>query len=138
MALEAPLHLERLGLHDQRHLVHPTMAALAAHPFGDVDSVIEVDVVRQVVDPRPLDRLAGPVAFADRGQHRALIPDQVVAVHARCRRRNSGERRILDTGVAVEAADAEGGRVVIVAERNRLSEHDALAGVVGGPVEQCE
>ena len=55
--LEAPLHLQRLLLPDERHLVHATVAGRAAHALVHVGAVVEVDEVGQVVDLRPLDGL---------------------------------------------------------------------------------
>ena len=57
VAVEAPGHLEGRVLRDERHLVDAAVAGLAADALGDVDRVVEVDVVRQVVDLDPLDRL---------------------------------------------------------------------------------
>ena len=40
-----PLHLQRNGLSEKRHLVDATMAGHAAHALGDMDAVIEVDEI---------------------------------------------------------------------------------------------
>ena len=56
MAVEAPAHRERRGLAHQRHLVDAAVAGRAADAFGDMDAVIEVDVVRKVMDAPPAQR----------------------------------------------------------------------------------
>ena len=70
MAVEAPLHLERVLLLHQRHLVDAPVAGLAAHPLLHVDAVVEVDEVGQVVDADPAQRLVVAEAGADRLENR--------------------------------------------------------------------
>ena len=55
VAVEAPLHLQRLRL-PERHLVDAPVAGGAADALVHVDAVVEVDEVGQVVDLDPLDR----------------------------------------------------------------------------------
>ena len=57
-----------------------------------------------------------------------------VAVHAGLGRRNAGETRILDRGVAVAAVDAVAADVSLVAELNRLFARDEGAGHPGRAV----
>src|SRR6478672_3511810 len=57
MAGQAPLHLKRVFLVNGRHGVDLSVTCRAANAFRDVNTVVEVDVLRQVVDPLPLDRL---------------------------------------------------------------------------------
>ena len=120
VAVDAPLHRERRGLKGQRHLVDASVARGAADAFVDVDAVVEVHEIRQAVDAAPDDRRVRGVAGAHRLEHRGVGPDLCVAVHARLRRRDAGEVRGLDRGVAVAAVDAEARDVVLVAEGNRL------------------
>src|SRR5438045_587934 len=54
MAVDAPLHLERVLLHHERHLIDAPMAGLAAHPLLHVDAVVEIDEVGQVVHANPV------------------------------------------------------------------------------------
>src|SRR5688572_20564434 len=56
MAVEAPVHLKRPFLLHQRHLVDPSMTALAPDALFHMDAVVEIDEVRQVVHPNPLQR----------------------------------------------------------------------------------
>src|SRR5258707_14799464 len=57
MARKAPLHLERRVLVGQRHIVDLAMAGRAAYAFVHVNAVIEVNVVREAMNPGPLYRL---------------------------------------------------------------------------------
>ena len=57
--------MDRLArLPGQRHAVDRAVAGHAADAFGDMDAVIEEDVVRQLVDAVPADRLALAPGFA--------------------------------------------------------------------------
>ena len=53
MAVEAPLHLQRLFLPHQRHAIDLAVAGRAADAFVHVNAVVEVDEVGQVVHARP-------------------------------------------------------------------------------------
>ena len=138
MAIEAPGHLERRVLRHERHPVDAPVAGLAPDSLGDVDRVVEVDVVGQVVDLDPLDRSAGPPALPDRLELGRLVPDLGVAVHARLGRRDVRERGLLDARVAVPAVDAHGADVVLVGELDRLDAGDALLRDVGRAVDGVE
>src|SRR5438477_1329013 len=107
MTLEAPLHIKSGLLRHKRHFVDLAVAAYASHAFGDVDAVIEVDVVRQPVDPRPGDRHSIPGTAPKRLENRTVHPDLRMAVHAGSGRRDAGEGTLLDGGVAVAAVDPE-------------------------------
>ena len=54
VAVETPLHLQRVLLPGERHPVHPPVAALTTDSLIDVNAVIEIDKVGQIVHPRPL------------------------------------------------------------------------------------
>src|SRR6476620_8005887 len=70
VTVQAPLHLQRVDLLHQRHLIDATMTGLATHPLLHVNSVIEVDEVGQVVHTDPVKRLvvteAGPNGLQNR------------------------------------------------------------------------
>ena len=53
-----------------------------------------------------------------------------MAIHARLRRRNAGERTFFDRGVAIATVDAIVTNVMFVAERDRLAARDADLGDV--------
>ena len=58
MAVQAPLHLQRVLRIHQRHLVHAPMAGGAANPLVHVNRVVEENKIRQVVHLDPRNRLA--------------------------------------------------------------------------------
>ena len=115
----------------QRHLVDRPVAGGAADALVHVNAVIEIHEVGQIVDARPLERLAGAEALPHRLQHRRVRPDLRVAVHARLGRRNAGKARVLHRRVAVAAIDAQSRHVVLVAERHRLHAAQRLLRRVG-------
>src|ERR1700722_9513404 len=75
MAVQTPLHLQRVLLVHQRHQVYPSVAGGAPDSFVHVNFVIEVDEVRQVMDFDPGDRLAGCPTRPNRLQQRCVGPD---------------------------------------------------------------
>jgi len=125
MAVQTPAHAEWLVLVDLFHLVHPTVTTHSANAAGHVGAMVEVSVVRQVVNLHPLDGLAGRVALADQRKLGAIRPNLGVAVHARLGRGNGGVRAVLDRVVAVPAVDAQLTRMQRVAVRDRLFGHVA-------------
>src|SRR5437868_10515528 len=130
MAIEAPFHLQRVRLIHERHLVDWAVTALASHTFINVNAVIEVDEVRQVVHPLPLQGSAGAVAFTHGLEHGRARPYLRVAVHAGFSWRNAGEVRGLDRSVAVTAIKSESADVVLMAERRVLHPRLILPGNV--------
>src|SRR6266852_7794348 len=131
VTVQAPLHLQRLLLINERHLVDGAVAGVAADAFVDMNTVVEKNEVRQLVYPSPLQGLAGTVAGADRLEQFGVGPDLRMAVHAGLGRRNAGEARGLDRGMAITAVDAESGDVVLVAEGYRLRLADSGIGDIG-------
>ncbi len=125
-----PSHLQRLLLIHQRHLIDRTVAGIAAHPFGDMNAVIEKDKVGELIDPRPLQRFAGAVAGAHRLEHGRVRPNLRMAVHAGLGGGNACEARNLDRGVAVAAIDSQPGYMVLVAEGHRLRLAHACVGYI--------
>lgn len=59
MTVQAPLHVERLGAPDKRHLIDRSVAGRATNPLGNVNAVIEIDEVRQIIDPVPCNWFPG-------------------------------------------------------------------------------
>src|SRR4051812_41668285 len=131
VAVEAPAHRERGGLAHQRHLVHAPVAGRAADAVRDVDAVVEIDVTRQVVDAPPAQGAVLGEACAHGGQHAGVGPDLGMARHAGLGRREAGEARLRDRGVAVAAFDSELPDMVLMAERHRLLARDVLLGHIG-------
>src|SRR6478735_4065462 len=128
MAVQAPAHAERLVLVDLFHLIDPTMTTHAADAAGHVGAVIEVSVVREVVDLDPLDGFARLVALANRRELGAGRPDFAVTIHARLSRGDGRVRTVFDRVVTVPAVNTELSGVQRVAVRDRLLRHVADVG----------
>ena len=95
-----------------------------------MDAVIEIDVVGQPVDLGPMDGRALREALAHGLQQRGVRPDLQMAGHAGLGRRDAGDRRSLDAGMAISAIEAETLYMMLMAEWNGLRDHDALPGDV--------
>ena len=136
MAVEAPLHAERLGLIDLRHLVHRPMAAVAADAAIHVDCVVEVSVIGQAVDLHPGDRLARLPALADRSETRAVREDFpfTMTVDTGLGVREIGVAGHLDETMTVATIHAELLHVESVGKGNRLVRLIADARVLRGEV----
>ena len=65
MAIQAPLHQQRIGLKHQRHLVDLPMARRAAHALIDMNAVIEIDKIGQAMNFDPLNRFITAIALAN-------------------------------------------------------------------------
>jgi predicted nucleotidyltransferase len=107
----------------------------ATDPFIDVNTVLEVNEIRQIVHPRPLDRPARAKAVAHRFQNRAFGPNLRVAIHADFRARDSRKSLGLDRSVAVAAIDPIIADVMLMAELNRLRTSDVSLGDIGRPID---
>ena len=103
MTVEAELHRQSFGLVAERHLVYFAMTVRAADALGDVNAVVEINIVRQVVDPVPDDRLIVDKALPHRRQKRGVRPDLGMAGHAGGGRRQASAGRHLHRSMA-EAA----------------------------------
>jgi hypothetical protein len=136
MTGKTPLHVERGLLPEHVLFVDVAVTALAAHPFFDVRAVVEIDVVREVVDLGPLDRFLLPPAGSDGLEELALFPDLRVAVHAGLGRRHSRIGRVLDRRMAVAAIDPQLPGVVPVTELNGLLASHALTGGPRGAIQR--
>ena len=64
VTLKTPLHLKRRDLIGKRHLVNTPVAGRTAYALVHVYAVIEIDELRQVVNARPMQRLARSVTCA--------------------------------------------------------------------------
>ena len=120
VAIQTPPHVEFLSFPRQRHLVDPAVTSGTADTFRHVNAVIEVHVSRQIVNPSPLDRLAGLPALPHRLQNRSILPDLRMTRHARFDRRQAGESAFFHSGVAIPAINPQTAGVMLVAEWHRL------------------
>ena len=106
------------------------MAGLATDALVYVNTVIEVDKIRKIVHASPLDRLAGPVAFANGFERRARRPHLRMAIHAYFCCRHIGKGRVFNCGVAVTAINSQAADVMFVTEGNGLLAGNILHGFV--------
>lgn len=83
MTLQTPLHLQRRGRKRDRHLIDSAVTRRTADSFVHVNAVIEISVVRQIVNADPLDRFAGAKTGAHRFEIWTVGPDLFVTTHAR-------------------------------------------------------
>src|SRR5258708_30989624 len=89
------------------------------------DAVIEIAEVREILHAGPGDRTFRAKAVPQRLQRGTRAPDLRVAIHARFGRRNIGEARCLDGGVAVAAVEPHVAYVMGVTEGNGLLSRDS-------------
>ena len=136
MATNAPLHEQRLGLKREVHLVDLAVATLATHALRHVNRVVEIGVVRHVVDAVPLHRFVFVITLAQGFEDVGTRPHLLVAVHAGLGRRDAGEVRIFYRGVAVAAIDSELADVVSVAECDGLGNDFFPTGGIARTVER--
>ncbi len=133
MTFQTPLHLQRLRLRNDRHLIDAAMTGRTADAFVDVNRVIEIGEVRQIMHAYPFKRLSVFETFTHRLEIRTIGPNLLVAIHAHRGRGNTGGRRCLDRRVAITAIDTVIAHVMFVAELNWLLALDVGAGVPTRP-----
>ena len=131
MAVQTPLHLQRVLRIHQRHLVHTPVARRAAQPLVHVNLMAEINKVRQIVHLGPHKRLPARPTRPHRLQQLRVRPDLRVAVDARLGRRNPRVARLLHRRVTVLALQTQSLHVVLMAERHRLIRPLPLAGHPG-------
>ena len=64
MAIEAPLHQQRVRLKNQGHLIHRAMTRRAANALADMNAVIEISEITEAVDLHPLNRFVRSITLA--------------------------------------------------------------------------
>lgn len=132
VAVDTPLHQQRICLEHQRHLVDLSMTRGAAHAFVHMNAVIEVSEIGQAVDFHPLNGFVRAIAFADRLEIIRGVEKHGVTIHAGFCRWDTGNCRGLHAGMAVAAIYSVVPYVMLVAELHRLLAGDVLARHVRG------
>src|SRR5215467_1924673 len=94
----------------------------------DVDTVIEIDKARKIMDPGPLNGLIVAKTIAHGRQYRAVGPDLTMAIHTGLGGRNARERTGFHGCMAIAAVDAVVANMMLVAKGNRLAAGDAYFG----------
>jgi hypothetical protein len=120
VTVEAEAHREAMHLVQQRHLVDLAMTLGTVHALRDVDGVIEIHVVRQLVDSMPDERPIGCETVTHRREDRCVGPDLRMAGHAGISRRHACIAGCFDCGVTEATVDPQATDVMAVAEWNGL------------------
>ena len=81
VALQAPSHAVRFGVVDDLHMVDMTVTGHAANPPVHMDGVVEINVVRGLVNADPRNRVAGLPRLPNGGELWTEGFDLSVAVH---------------------------------------------------------
>ena len=103
MTLEARVHRPCPGRDHYGQLIHLPMTGDAANALMNMDAVIEINVVRKIVDACPFNRSPFLEALANRFQPRVIDTDLGMTVHAGFGRRQARKRAVLHGGMAVTA-----------------------------------
>jgi len=126
MAIETPLHQQRVRLKNQRHLIHRAMARRAADAFAHMNAVIEVREITEAMHFHPFNRFVRAVAFAHRLEVAGVIEQNGVAVHAGFGGRNACGGGIFHGSMTVAAINAVVAHVMLVAELHWLLARNIL------------
>ena len=127
MTLQAPFHPQRFGLPRQRHLIDLAVAGRTPDSLVNVNTMIEIDKVRQIVHSRPLERLTGAITIPNRLEHGRYRPHLGVAVHTDLGGRNTGKGGRLYCRVTISAVDPQATRMMGVTEWYGLLSRNVLA-----------
>src|SRR5690606_11958616 len=103
MAIETPGHVQRFGLGHHRHLVNPTVTGFAADTLAHMDGVIEVDMICEIVDANPGQRLRFAGADPHRFQYLGFGGDLAMTAHAGFGGGHTGVIALFDSAMAVAA-----------------------------------
>jgi len=120
MTREAPTHAEWFHLPDAVHRVDTAVAVDTSHAAAHMRGVIEVRVVRKIMNSHPLHREAGAVTLPQRFEQLALWMNLRVTIHACLGWWNGCFRCDFNRVMAVATVDAELPCVYRVAERDGL------------------
>ena len=96
VTVETPFHVKGVRSPGDRHLIDPPVASGATDSFRHMHAVIEIDVVRQIVNPVPLERRVRGEAFPHRCEQRHVAKDLGMTMHAGLAGGHAGETRLLD------------------------------------------
>ena len=132
MTIQTPLHAQRLGLVDNAHFVHRTMAAVTADTPVNVNGMVEVGIIGEAVDLNPRNRLTGLPAVTDSGKTRAVRQNLAltVAIDAGLRGRQVRVTGHLDETMAIPAVHPQLLHMQCMGEGNWLVRLIADTGVL--------
>ncbi len=130
MAIEAPGHAQGFLLSDNFKHSYVPMTARTANSRAQMSAMIEIRVIRELVNPDPPHGGFCLPAFSDHSQFLAVGLYQFMAIHAGLRWRDIRVRRNFNEVMAITAVKAKIVGMDFMAERNRL---DRLITNVGIP-----
>ena len=120
MAVKAPTHTQGLGLLNDFHLLDVSVATGASYACSHMDTVVEISVVRYVMNSNPMNRRPGRHTLLQGCEEGAVSFEYLMAIHTDLGRWNRGDRGYLDLGMAVSAVDREIARVQLMTIRDGL------------------
>ena len=82
MTFQTPFHLQRCRLIGDRHFIYLAVTSRTTDTFCNMNAVVEVGVIREVVNANPFNWFAGSEAGTHWLEIRTLGPDLLVTVHA--------------------------------------------------------
>ena len=131
MAIQAPLHQQRIGLKHQRHLVDLSVARRAAYALVDMNAVIKIDEIGQAMNFDPRDGFIAAIALANGLQVGRRVEENRMTIHAGLRRRNTGHGGSFDAGMTVAAVNTVIANVMFMAELHWLLTRNVLPRQIG-------
>ena len=134
VTLETPSHAVRFGVVNDLHVVHMTVTSYAANPPVHMDGVVEIDVVRGLMNADPGNRVAGLPGLPNGGKLWTEGFDLRVAVHAGLGGGNIRVGGFFHSRMAVAAIHAELIHVEGVIKGNGLGGLVSDPGVFWGKV----
>lgn len=105
MTLQAPPHIEWLRLRGQRHPPQFPVTDGACHTLRNMNTVVEMNVIRQPRDSCPTQRFVRRRTVNDRFEHRSVGEQLRMAVEAHTGRRHSRIGGCFHRRMAVTAID---------------------------------
>jgi hypothetical protein len=81
MAFQAPTHAVWFGVVNYFHVIHMTVACHATDASVHVNCMVEVNIIRGLVNPNPRNGISGFPRIPNRGEFRALRFNLRVTVH---------------------------------------------------------
>lgn len=105
MTIQAPAHRKRFRLFYNFHFVDPSVARHTPNPAVDMRTVVEINKIRKIVNPYPLDRFPRSPTFMNLCEFITGRPYSGMTVHTSLCGGNRGVRRGFNCVVAVTAID---------------------------------
>src|SRR5207244_8676445 len=103
MTIEAPFHVKRIHAPHDRHLIDMAMAGGTTESLCDMDTVIEINVIGQIVHTGPFQWHIGGQALTDGCQDRRIVKNLRMTSHTGFAGGHAGESRFLNGIMAVAA-----------------------------------